>query len=134
MVDMQRQLVAEFSQAFGVEGEDLWERLVREEVDECKDALTHLLKEVSDLRYVLAGFKNSGSDGERIADLEDDLYSLFGLIDCGIPQDVSDEAFQRIHESNMSKLDPTTGQPVYRKDGKVLKGDGYRAPDLSDLV
>ena len=44
-----------------------------------------------------------------------------------------DEAFSRVHESNMSKLDES-GKPIYRKDGKVLKGPNYKKPDLQDLV
>ena len=44
-----------------------------------------------------------------------------------------DEALNRIHESNMSKLDED-GKPIYREDGKVLKGPNYKPPDLSDLI
>ena len=44
-----------------------------------------------------------------------------------------DEALNRVHESNMSKLDKD-GKPIYREDGKVLKGPNYKPPDLSDLV
>ena len=43
-----------------------------------------------------------------------------------------DEALNRVHESNMSKLDED-GNPIYREDGKVLKGPNYKPPDLSDL-
>ena len=43
-----------------------------------------------------------------------------------------DEALNRVHESNMSKLDEE-GNPIYRDDGKVLKGPNYKPPDLSDL-
>ena len=43
-----------------------------------------------------------------------------------------DEALNRVHESNMSKLDKD-GTPVYREDGKFLKGPNYKPPDLSDL-
>ena len=43
-----------------------------------------------------------------------------------------DEALNRVHESNMSKLGED-GKPIYREDGKVLKGPGYKPPDLSDL-
>ena len=43
-----------------------------------------------------------------------------------------DEALNRVHESNMSKLDED-GKPIYRDDGKVLKGPNYKPPDLSDL-
>ena len=44
-----------------------------------------------------------------------------------------DEALNRVHLSNMSKLDED-GKPIYREDGKVLKGPNYKPPDLSDLV
>jgi len=44
-----------------------------------------------------------------------------------------DEALDRVHESNMSKLDED-GRPIYRSDGKVLKGPNYKPPNLSDLV
>ena len=44
-----------------------------------------------------------------------------------------DEALDRVHKSNMSKLDED-GNPIYRDDGKVLKGPNYKPPDLSDLI
>ena len=44
-----------------------------------------------------------------------------------------DEALNRVHTSNMSKLDED-GHPIYRDDGKVLKGPNYKPPNLEDLV
>ena len=44
-----------------------------------------------------------------------------------------DEALNRVHESNMSKLDED-GKPIYREDGKVLKGPNYKLPNLTDLI
>ena len=44
-----------------------------------------------------------------------------------------DEAMDRVHKSNMSKLDDN-GQPIFREDGKVLKSENYQPPKLSDLV
>ena len=44
-----------------------------------------------------------------------------------------DEAMHRVHESNMSKLGGD-GKPIYRADGKVLKGPDYAPPNLEDLV
>ena len=44
-----------------------------------------------------------------------------------------DEAFKRVHESNMSKLDEN-GKPIYREDGKVMKGKHYKPPYLNDLL
>lgn len=44
-----------------------------------------------------------------------------------------DEAMDRVHKSNMSKLDDN-GQPIFREDGKVLKSSNYQPPTLTDLV
>ena len=43
-----------------------------------------------------------------------------------------DEALDRVHKSNMSKLGED-GKPIYREDGKVLKGPNYKPPNLEDL-
>lgn len=42
--------------------------------------------------------------------------------------------FDAVHESNMSKLDPETGVPLFRADGKILKGPAYRPANLSFLA
>ncbi|AGK86592.1 nucleotide pyrophosphohydrolase [Synechococcus phage S-CBP3] len=44
-----------------------------------------------------------------------------------------DEALNRVHQSNMSKLGED-GQPIRREDGKVLKGPNYKPPTLTDIV
>ena len=43
-----------------------------------------------------------------------------------------DEALNRVHESNLSKLGEDN-KPIRREDGKILKGPNYKPPDLSDL-
>ena len=44
-----------------------------------------------------------------------------------------DEAMRRVYKSNMSKLGED-GKPIYRGDGKVLKGPNYKPPYLHDLL
>jgi len=44
-----------------------------------------------------------------------------------------DEALNRVHQSNMSKLGED-GKPLRREDGKILKGPNYKEPNLTDLV
>ena len=44
-----------------------------------------------------------------------------------------EQAIRRVHRSNMSKLGDD-GHPIYREDGKVLKGPNYKPPNLIDLV
>ena len=65
----------------------------------------------------------------EIADaLTDILYVVYGAGHAfGINLDA---CFAEVHDSNMSKLGED-GKPLYREDGKVLKGPNFRAPDLS---
>jgi predicted HAD superfamily Cof-like phosphohydrolase len=44
-----------------------------------------------------------------------------------------DTAFNRVHHSNMSKLDED-GNPIYREDGKVVKSDRYEPPSMKGMV
>ena len=44
-----------------------------------------------------------------------------------------DKAMTLVFESNMSKLDEQ-GMPIYREDGKVLKGPNYQPPNLADCL
>nr|WP_315047838.1 nucleoside triphosphate pyrophosphohydrolase family protein [uncultured Leptotrichia sp.] len=66
----------------------------------------------------------------EVADaLGDMLYILCGtIIEHGM-QNVIDDVFEEIHRSNLSKLDEN-GQPIYREDGKVIKGPNYFPPNL----
>ena len=43
------------------------------------------------------------------------------------------EAFDAVQESNMSKLGED-GKPIYRHDGKLLKGPNFFKPDFSKLL
>ena len=68
---------------------------------------------------------------DELKELCDMLYVIFGYaLARGWPIDV---AFNRVHESNMTKFDKS-GKPVYNSDGKVIKGAFYKKPNLEDLV
>jgi len=70
----------------------------------------------------------------EVADaLGDMLYILCGtIIEHGL-QDKIDEVFDEIQRSNMSKLGEN-GEPIYREDGKVLKGPGYFKPNIEAIL
>ena len=68
---------------------------------------------------------------EMIDGITDLLYVVVGTaVAFGIPIDT---AFERVHASNLSKLGED-GKPIYRKDGKILKGPNFFPPKLTDLV
>jgi predicted HAD superfamily Cof-like phosphohydrolase len=48
-------------------------------------------------------------------------------------QHIIEDVFDEIHKSNMSKLG-VDGKPVYREDGKILKGENYFRPDISKFI
>ena len=69
----------------------------------------------------------------EIADgIVDCIYILFGTaVEYGFHQKL-EAMFNEVHRSNMSKLGKD-GKPIYREDGKVLKGPGYSPPDLGSI-
>jgi len=68
----------------------------------------------------------------RIAkELVDVLYVIYGTGHAfGIDLD---KCFEEVHNSNLSKLGED-GKPVYREDGKVMKGPNYKPPDIQKVV
>lgn len=71
------------------------------------------------------------NDSEALKELADLVYVCYQYA-ANMEWDL-DQAMIRVHESNMSKLGDN-GKPIYRADGKVLKGPNYKEPTLTDLV
>jgi phosphoribosyl-ATP pyrophosphohydrolase len=126
----------------------LWFKLVQEEMDELKAELAHGnkeagLKEMADLMYVVSGVLLLSDNVEFLPDEEaqedldllNEAHKTIGdaVQRFGFTREIVEEAFARVHLSNMSKLDDA-GKPVKREDGKILKGPNYKAPDMKDLV
>ncbi len=106
-----------------------------------EEPTTKLTKEEVELRYRLMQEENDeyleaceNNDLIEIADaLGDQLYILFGTILKHGMQHKIEEVFDEIHRSNMSKLD-AQGNPIFREDGKVLKGENYFKPNISKIL
>lgn len=105
--------VFQVSPTFSQNGRLTQKSLIDEEWSEFHEAyhhepLDHVLKELADLVYVC--YQYAAHEGWDL-----------------------DEAMNRLHESNLSKLDDE-GNPIFRADGKVLKGPNYQSPYLGDLI
>ena len=87
--------------------------LIEEELEELKEAIEN-------------------KDIVEVADaLTDILYVTYGA---GAAFGIDlDKCFEEVHNSNMSKLD-RDGRPIYRNDGKILKGPDYFEPNLEKIV
>lgn len=91
----------------------LRKRLIEEEYAEFLEAveqgdLVNAFKELADLVYVVEGTAVEMGGNLRLV-------------------------FNEVHLSNMSKLDEN-GEPIYREDGKVLKGPNYREPNIKRVL
>ena len=93
------------------------------------------------LRYNLMKEENEeyleaceNNDLVEIADaLGDQLYILCGTILKHGLQHKIEEVFEEIQKSNMSKLD-AAGNPIFREDGKILKGENYFKPNIKSIL
>lgn len=74
------------------------------------------------------------NDLVEVADaLGDMLYILCGtILEHGMQYKI-EEVFNEIQHSNMSKLG-ADGNPIYREDGKVMKGPNYFKPNISKIL
>ncbi len=74
------------------------------------------------------------NDLVEVADaLGDMLYILCGtILEHGMQYKI-EEVFEEIQRSNMSKLG-ADGKPIYREDGKVLKGPNYFKPNIEAIL
>ncbi|MCL9770078.1 nucleoside triphosphate pyrophosphohydrolase family protein [Flavobacterium sp. HXWNR69] len=74
------------------------------------------------------------NDIVEVADaLGDMLYILCGtILEHGLQHKI-EEVFDEIQRSNMSKLGED-GKPIYREDGKVMKGPNYFKPNFLDIL
>ena len=89
--------------------------LIEEEYDELKQAI----------------YSHNGSMTDVADALSDILYVVYGMAHSfGI--DI-DNCFREVHVSNMSKLGED-GKPIYREDGKVIKGPNYKPPNLDQYI
>ena len=88
--------------------------LIREETDELEEAIqdndkVEQLDALVDILVVTMGaIRAAGWDGEA--------------------------AWKEVMDTNFAKIDPTTGKVIKREDGKVLKPEGWKAPELAQFV
>ena len=114
-------LAGDFMKAFGQEVLSIPKL---PEPDLAKLRLELIREEVEELNVGIEGM-----DIVEIADaLTDILYVVYGA---GHAFGINlDDCFKEVHDSNMSKLG-ADGKPIYREDGKVMKGPNYRPPSLA---
>lgn len=126
---MQKQLTAvkEFHNAFGLGVKEAPLADLGENVNLLR---FNLMKEENE-EYLEAVQNN---DIVEIADaLGDMLYILCGtILEHGLQHKI-EEVFDEIQRSNMSKLGED-GKPIYREDGKVMKGPNYFKPNFEEIL
>ena len=96
-----------------------------------KNQLRYNLMDEENKEYLEAA---SNNDLVEVADaLGDMLYILCGtILEHGMQYKI-EEVFNEIQRSNMSKLGED-GKPIYREDGKVLKGPNYFKPNITKVL
>ena len=98
---------------------------IDEEVKELRDEVLTAVKELEETKAV-----SHQVHVNLLKELGDVMYVASGFaVTFGLP---ISRAFDRIHESNMSKM--VDGKALKNDEGKVMKGPNYRPPILDDLV
>lgn len=121
--EMVREFHETYGQPVGEVGSPMW--LTKE-----REALRLSLIEEEYLDELRPAVKNADMI-ETVDALADLVYVIYGFaVELGVDLD---EVIAEVHRSNMSKLD-AEGNPIYREDGKVLKGPNFSEPDIADVI
>lgn len=116
-----------FHETYGLD----WKEKPTAQLPQKKNLLRYSLMREENEEYLEAA--NAGDLVEVADALGDMLYILCGtIIEHGM-QDKIEEVFNEIQRSNMSKLGED-GKPIYREDGKVLKGPNYFKPNIQAIL
>ena len=116
--------VREFHRAFGLDARAVPTDVSPELAQHRQDLLNEEVAEVAEA-------VREGSIEHIAHELADVVYVAYGTaLVHGIDLDA---VIAEIHRANMSKLGPD-GRPARRADGKVLKGEHYRAPDVAAVL
>ena len=73
--------------------------------------------------------------GNKVGQLDalvDILVVTIGAIRAGNMD--GEGAWKEVMDTNFAKIDPETGKVTKREDGKVLKPEGWKAPELEKFV
>ncbi|MGC4997664.1 MULTISPECIES: MazG nucleotide pyrophosphohydrolase domain-containing protein [unclassified Streptomyces] len=117
-------LVGEFHRAFGLDARTVPTEIGAELAAHRGELLAEEAAEVAEVSV-------TGPLDHLAQELADVVYVAYGTaLVHGIDLD---EVIAEIHRANMSKIGPD-GEIARREDGKVLKGDHYRAPDVSAVL
>jgi predicted HAD superfamily Cof-like phosphohydrolase len=126
---MQKQItsVEQFHESFGLG----IQKQPNGNLGEAKTYLRFNLMKEENEEYLEAAMNG---DLTEVADaLGDMLYILCGtILEHGLQHKI-EEVFDEIQRSNMSKLGED-GKPIYREDGKVMKGPYYFKPDFERIL
>lgn len=119
--------VKEFHKAFGLGVKELPTAELSENLVQLR---FNLMKEENEEYLEAARNKNLTEVADALGDM---LYILCGtMLEHGL-QNKIEAVFQEIQRSNMSKLGQD-GKPIYRQDGKVMKGPNYFKPNIQKIL
>ena len=119
--------VTSFHEAYGIEIED---KPTANLPDQISTLRFNLMKEENEEYLTAVKEGDLVEVGDALGDM---LYILCGTIIAHGFHNKIEAIFDEIQRSNMSKLG-ADGKPIYREDGKVMKGPNYFKPDLKKIL
>lgn len=127
MINKELESVAKFHSSFGIDSQEFPTVKIPQETLTLR---YNLMKEENEEYFEAARNKDMIEVADALGDM---LYILCGtILSHGLQNKIS-EVFDEIQRSNMSKLG-ADGKPIYRQDGKVLKGPSYFKPDIKSIL
>lgn len=119
-------------------------KMVLSELDELACTVTEneterdsLLQDAMDTRDKCTKFMSQYEDGAELIGAQFDALvdAWYYSLNCAAKHGTNmSKIFDVVHQANMAKRDPNTGQFLRRKDGKVIKPEGWMSPDITGEI
>lgn len=98
--------------------------------DLLQEEANELIAELTNPEFSWENFETHLADTAK--EIVDVIYVAIGTaLSMGIPLE---KVWAEVHQSNMAKVDPTTGKVRRREDGKVLKPEGWQKPNVKKVM
>merc|ERR1719461_1888245 len=95
---------------------------------QAKQVMNQMLMQAKDCQQIITNDKNQlmGEQADAMVDMW--YYSLNAAAKKGMNLS---KVFNLVHSANMAKINPATGKCLKRADGKIIKPNGWKAPDIT---
>jgi predicted HAD superfamily Cof-like phosphohydrolase len=101
------------------------------DMEDCKETTLRCMN--TDIKQEITKFND---DEEVCAEQADAMIDIiYYIMNSATKKSINlDNVFNEVHNANMNKRDPSTGKFIIRSDGKVIKPENWKPPNIKRVL